>query len=86
MRMARQKFAERRALLTGLACKLSDAFRQLAGEGQPLFNSDSDPVDVCRPKRAGDKQRLSGLAQHGYCASLDEYFYGVREHLIFTSE
>lgn len=27
---------------------------------------------------------MSGLAQHGYCASLDEYYYGVREHLIFT--
>lgn len=34
--------------------------------------------------RAGRKERLNGLAQHGYCAALDEYFYGVREHLIFT--
>ena len=34
--------------------------------------------------RAGHKERLNGLAQHGYCAALDEYFYGVREHLIFT--
>ena len=39
MLMARQKFAERRALLTGLAYKLSDAFRQLAGEDQPPFSS-----------------------------------------------
>jgi hypothetical protein len=34
--------------------------------------------------RAGSKERLNGLAQHGYCAALGEYFYGVREHLIFT--
>lgn len=34
--------------------------------------------------RAGHKVRLNGLAQHGYCAALDEYFYGVREHLVFT--
>ena len=27
---------------------------------------------------------MNGLAQHGYCAALDEYFYGVREHLVFT--
>ena len=39
MLMARQKFAERRALLTGLAYKLSDAFRSLAGDGQPPFSS-----------------------------------------------
>ena len=43
MLMARQKFAERRALLTGLAYKLSDAFRQLAGDGQPPFSS-STPI------------------------------------------
>ena len=43
MLMARQKFAERRALLTGLAYKLSDAFRQLAGNGQPPFSS-STPI------------------------------------------
>ena len=43
MLIARQKFAERRALLTGLAYKLSDAFRQLAGEGQPPFSS-STPI------------------------------------------
>jgi hypothetical protein len=41
-------------------------------------------VHVCRPLRAGDTNRLSSLAQHGYCAALKEYFYGVREHLIFT--
>ena len=43
MLIARQKFAERRALLTGLAYKLSDAFRQLAGDGQPPFSS-STPI------------------------------------------
>ena len=35
----RQKFAERRALLTALALKLSGAFCALSGEGQPLFSS-----------------------------------------------
>lgn len=29
---------------------------------------------------------MNGLAQHGYCAALDEYYYGVREHLIFTPD
>jgi len=45
---------------------------------------DSHPVDVCRPIRAGKKERLSGLARRGYCASLKRWFHGVREHLIFT--
>jgi hypothetical protein len=46
---------------------------------------DSHPVDVCRIVRAKNKkQRLSGLAKTGYCASLKRYFHGVREHLIFT--
>jgi hypothetical protein len=35
----RPKFAERRALLTDLADKLSDAFLQMSGESQPPFSS-----------------------------------------------
>jgi hypothetical protein len=35
----RQKFAERRALLTDLAAKLSGAFLQMTGESQPPFSS-----------------------------------------------
>ena len=35
----RQKFAERRALLTELAMKLGSAFCQLSGEPAPLFSS-----------------------------------------------
>ena len=34
--------------------------------------------------RAGEAQRLNGLAKTGYCAALKMYFHGVREHLIFT--
>jgi hypothetical protein len=34
----RQKFAERRALLSDLMAKLSSAFCHLAGEGHPLFS------------------------------------------------
>jgi len=32
------------------------------------------------------KTRLDGLCKIGYCASLDRYFVGVREHLIFTED
>lgn len=56
----------------------------LQGSPSPFFIIDSHPVDICRPIRAGKKQRLGGLGQHGYCASLKRWFYGVREHLIFT--
>jgi hypothetical protein len=28
--------------------------------------------------------RLGGLAETGYCAALERYFHGAREHLIFT--
>ncbi|MCX7806427.1 MAG: transposase [Planctomycetota bacterium] len=34
--------------------------------------------------RAGEKIRLDGMAQIGYCASMKKYYYGVREHIIFT--
>jgi hypothetical protein len=37
--MTRQKFAERRALLTDLAAKLSSVFCQMAGESHPPFAS-----------------------------------------------
>ncbi|MCM8775158.1 MAG: transposase [Candidatus Omnitrophica bacterium] len=36
--------------------------------------------------RAGKKKRLNGVARKGYCSSLKRWFYGVREHLIFTPE
>ena len=58
MLMARQKFAERRALLTGLAYKLSDAFRQLSGEGQPPFSSSTRILSMsaarCAPATSND--------------------------------
>jgi hypothetical protein len=34
--------------------------------------------------RAGNKERLGGLARKGYCASLKRWFHGTKEHLIFT--
>ena len=34
--------------------------------------------------RAGHKERLGGLARRGYCAALNRWFHGVREHLVFT--
>jgi hypothetical protein len=58
MLIARQKFAERRALLTGLAYKLSEAFRQLSGEGQPPFSS-SIPI---RSMSAGRNARATNPA------------------------
>lgn len=30
--------------------------------------------------------RIGGLAQKGYCSSLKRWFYGVREHLIYTPQ
>jgi hypothetical protein len=41
-------------------------------------------VPICRTIRAGEKQRLNGLAKTGYCAAKKMYFHGVREHLIVT--
>ena len=58
MLMARQKFAERRALLTGLAYKLSDAFRQLAGEGQPPFSSSTPILSMSAARSARVKNNV----------------------------
>lgn len=58
MLMARQKFAERRALLTGLAYKLSDAFRQLSGEGHPPFSS-STPIRSMSVARSAPKTKIA---------------------------
>ena len=41
-------------------------------------------MDFCRVKRAPKNYRLNGLARHGYCCALRRYYFGVREHLIFT--
>jgi len=45
-------------------------------------------VDVCRTKRApkGKGYRINGLARRGYCSALQRYFFGVREHLVFTEK
>ena len=89
----RQKFAERRALLTPMLQKLCGAFCALSGEAAPLFVIDSHPVHICKLVRVRGKERLQGLAAclparqaTGCCAALKPYFHGVREHLIITPE
>ena len=43
-------------------------------------------MDVCRPIREGNKERLGGMAKKGYCRALDRWFVGMREHLVFTPD
>lgn len=47
---------------------------------------DSHPVDVCRPVRERKKVRLGGIAKKGYCSSLERWFIGLREHMVFTPD
>jgi hypothetical protein len=53
--LSRQKFAERRALLTPLLQRLCHAFCSLAGEGAPPFSSStpipSTSASSCAPAR-----------------------------------
>jgi len=54
--MTRQKFAERRVLLTDLAAKLCSVFCQMAGEGDPPFSS-STPIQSMSAGRSARAAR-----------------------------
>lgn len=84
-KLSRQNYSDRRVLLLPLIQRLCRAFCDLEADGDPpLFIIDAHPVEVCRLIRAGDKERLDGLARKGYCPSLKTWFYGVKEQLIYT--
>jgi hypothetical protein len=47
---------------------------------------DAFPVRVCRLARANRCRRFAGEAALGYCATLREYYYGFKGHLLISDE
>ena len=43
---------------------------------------DGFPIAVCKLARAPDSQVLKAEADYGYCAAKDEYYYGLKAHLL----
>jgi hypothetical protein len=45
---------------------------------------DGFPIPVCRNCRGHRCRTFRGVAAWGYCATKQEYFYGLRGHLVIT--
>ncbi len=60
---------------------------QVSGEAaDPIQLIDTAPLPVCHPRRAGRRDRcFAGIADWGYCAAKDEYYYGFKEGIRTSS-
>jgi hypothetical protein len=54
--------------------------------GGEVFIIDSEPVPVCKRKRARRCRKVRGRLFCGYCAAKDEKFFGWRLHLVCTPD
>jgi len=50
----------------------------------PVWITDSTPVECARSRPAAKRSNLAGWAGYGYCASHSRFFWGLRLHLICT--
>jgi hypothetical protein len=50
----------------------------------PVWITDSTPVECARSRPAAKRSDLAGWAGYGYCASHSRFFWGLRLHLICT--
>ena len=58
---------------------------ELAREGEVL-SLDSEPVPVCKRKRARRCRKVRGAIYCGYCAAKDEHYVGWKVHLLCTPQ
>ena len=50
----------------------------------PVWITDSTPVECARSRPAAKRSNLAGWAGYGYCASHSRFFWGLRLHLLCT--
>lgn len=53
-----------------------------AGVLKEIRLMDSMPICIAKAKRSGSARVAQGLANKGYCASKDMYYYGVKLHVL----
>ncbi|MGW4412825.1 IS982 family transposase [Nonomuraea sp. NPDC004702] len=67
---------------------LKRAIRALARDtdlwDDPLWVTDSTPVECGRSRPTARRSELAGWASYGYCRSHSRWFWGLRPHLICT--
>lgn len=51
-----------------------------------LLVADSTPIECARSRETVNRSDLAGWAQYGYCASHTRYFWGLRLHLVATTQ
>jgi hypothetical protein len=56
------------------------------GKDDFLHSVDGLPIKVCSLGHAYQCQAFKGVANFGYCASKDEFYYGFKGHLVINSE
>ena len=78
-----QAFNKRICKLKDAFCAVADWFLHFAYIDENVLSCilDSMPIIVAHEKRMGRAKVAKGLCDIGYCASKDEYYYGVKLHL-----
>jgi transposase len=79
-------FKRRRRLAPLLEWFLVIFAQQSPGFYDDLLLIDSTPVECARSRETVLRSALSDICDYGYCASHSRYFWGVRLHVIFSSD
>ena len=69
-------------IFQGLFAVMANTFK--AANQDKQYAIDSFPVPVCSNIRLNRCRIYRDKEYHGYCASKDEYFYGIRVHMLVT--
>lgn len=71
-----------REIFQGLFAVLASTFKAANKDNE--YAIDSFPIPVCSNVRINRCKIYRDKEYHGYCASKDEYFYGIRVHMLVT--
>ena len=82
---SRSQFARQASDLWNVKQRIQQALaRALGASTADLHILDGHPMPVAGRTRARSCKRFRGVATIGYCASKDQYYYGLHGHLLIT--
>jgi hypothetical protein len=82
---SRSQFARQAANLWRVIQLIHQGFATALGAWtDPVHLVDGIPMPLCVITRASRCQRFCDVARMGYCAAKDEYYYGLKAHLLIT--
>ena len=84
--ISRRQYNDRRKYTISLCNTIRERMANEIDGGEDYFCIDSNPIEVCRPARAGrcsmGKKDVEKAPSFGYCASQGVYYYGYKLHAV----